>query len=138
MRTVAAGNLIKLVYLILGLAAVLFVVSWYPQFSQGYEIQNQARLACNDAIKIARYGAATAKDPSPAFVAGATRAGVHLKPDDYSFVVEHDRPNKLWTCAVKVHYPVDAEVNTIGPILDIKPVHFTKKISFVHEVPDSY
>jgi hypothetical protein len=137
MRTVAEGNLIKVVYGILALAAVLAVASWYPQFGQSYEVQNQAKLACNEDIKLVRYGGG-ARDYKQMFQEGATRAGVNLTDKQYEFSVDHNKQDRVWTCDVKIIYPVDVDVWTIGPILGIKPIHIVKRLNVHHEVPESY
>ncbi len=135
----AEGNLQKFIWTLLGIVAAFALMSWYPQFSQGYEVKNQGALACNDAIKVARYGEKTvARDPKIRFIETTHRAGVQLTQDSFTMEAHKVPQSDKWKCTMEIHYPVDVEIWTIGPILDIKPIHFEKHLYVDQEVIGSY
>ena len=136
MRTVAEGNLKTFLLAILAIAVVLAAISGYPQLAQAYDVETNAKVVCNESIKKERFGGDA--DIDALFMQGARKAGVALKRNQYSMNVMHDKGRGLWICDVKVVYPVDVELFTIGPILGIPPYHFAKRFSFTHEVPDAY
>lgn len=138
--TVAAANWKALIWVLLLGVGVIGVMSWYPVFAQGYDVKNSMKLACNDIIKIKRFGAPgdnqnAWRDP---FVHRATQAGVNLKEKQYSFSATHDRQAGEWVCKARVTYPTTMEWALVGSVLAIEPMVGKKDIIVDHRVRDSY
>ena len=140
LHTTGEGNLARLIYVLLAFAGVIAVMSWYPVFAQGYEVTTAAKLACNDGIKVERFGAPdeAAKKWTEVLVRGAGGAGVRLTEDDYSLKISHDGSARRWVCEGRVNYKVKCEIALIGDILALEPIKATKHIRFTHEVPEAY
>lgn len=142
------GNAIKVAfYGTFTLAAVVLIMSFYPQFLQGYEMKRVMKLACNDFILLDKHGTAPA-DPNDKFIAQAKPFGVTFKkPNEirsgevvktqYSFEVKASANKKMRTCVAKVLYPVEIKwflLKTLYPAM--QNYVFDKKIKITHEIMD--
>lgn len=136
MHAVAESNLSKIVWLLLFVVLVIFVGSFWPEFSQGYDVKTQARLFCNSMIrgKLNSYEVNTDD-----FVQNVRPSGVKLTPKQYSFTLKENRQGHSWICTFKASYPVSVEWVGIGQVLqEIPQYKFMKKIELEHEVSNTY
>lgn len=142
LATLAEGRVQKLVLLLLGLALVIGIGSWYPPFAQGYEVKNAMKLACNDVIR--KYKGwrddwlNQGTEWKDVFVRRAGGAGVRLQEKQYSFRPSHDAQAGEFVCKAKVTYPTKMEWFLISDFFTVEPVLGTKKIEFEHRILDKW